>query len=124
MVLVYGRDGGISLEEAAKAALLLHEEGWIREGLRRVGETELDECTGTLNGFSDLGGFGFITPDDGSGEDDVFVEVSELHNGWAVGDTVTYDRKWDRPQNKFRATNLKLCPIPSLGPIGDIHIYI
>jgi cold shock protein len=65
-------------------------------------------ATGTVKWFSDVKGFGFITPDDQS--KDLFVHHSSIvgdgHRTLAEGAKVTYDAE---PDNKGpRAANVQL----------------
>ncbi|MFZ4861753.1 cold-shock protein [Sphingobacterium sp. Mn56C] len=59
---------------------------------------------GKIKFFNETKGFGFITPEDGSG--DVFVHISALKDQVAEGDVVTYDT--ERTQRGISAVNVKL----------------
>jgi CspA family cold shock protein len=64
---------------------------------------------GAVKFFNDQKGFGFITPDDGSG--DVFVHISAVERaGWTglnEGQRVSFDIVTDQRKGKTNAQNLK-----------------
>jgi CspA family cold shock protein len=64
---------------------------------------------GTVKFFNDQKGFGFITPDDGSG--DVFVHISAVERaGWRSlneGQRVSFDIMTDPRKGKTNAQNLR-----------------
>jgi CspA family cold shock protein len=64
---------------------------------------------GTVKFFNDQKGFGFITPDDGSG--DVFVHISAVERaGWRSlndGQRVSFDIVTDPRKGKTNAQNLR-----------------
>jgi len=55
-------------------------------------------------------GFGFITPTDGQGEDDVFVHFTGINSdgfkSLNEGETVTFDDFWDQNKGKSSAVNV------------------
>jgi CspA family cold shock protein len=65
---------------------------------------------GTVKWFNSTKGFGFIQPDDGTG--DVFVHISAVERaglrGLNEGQTVAYDLEQDRRTGKTAATNLRV----------------
>ena len=65
--------------------------------------------TGTVKFFNQDKGFGFIQPDDGSG--DTFVHISAVQrsglDGLREGQKVSYDIVADRRSGKSSAENLK-----------------
>jgi cold shock protein len=65
---------------------------------------------GVVKWFNPTKGFGFIQPDDGSG--DVFVHVSAVEQaglgGLAEGQPISYDLEQDRRTGKTSAVNLRL----------------
>ncbi len=68
-----------------------------------------DQQTGTVKWFNDQKGFGFIEPDNGSG--DVFVHISAVEragmNTLKEGQKISYDLQRDPKKGKDSATNLK-----------------
>ncbi|EEI91112.1 cold-shock DNA-binding domain protein [Sphingobacterium spiritivorum ATCC 33300] len=60
--------------------------------------------TGTVKFFNETKGFGFITPQDGSG--DIFVHTTGLKNQVREGDEVTYEV--ERTPKGLNAINVRL----------------
>lgn len=63
-------------------------------------------ATGKIKFFNDKKGFGFIKPDDGGS--DVFIHISNVHNGiedLREGDSVSYEVR-DGKKGKPEAHNL------------------
>ena len=60
--------------------------------------------TGTVKKWFEDKGFGFITGGDG---EDFFIHVKELNGaeGLTIGDTVSFDSKWDDRKGKYQACN-------------------
>ncbi len=67
-------------------------------------------ATGTVKWFNPDKGFGFIQPDDGTG--DVFVHISAVErsglNGLTEGDKIGYEIRVDEARGKSSAENLEL----------------
>jgi len=65
---------------------------------------------GTVKFFNPEKGFGFITPTDGQGSDDIFVHFSGINSdGFKAlndGETVTFDDFWDQAKQKTSAVNV------------------
>merc|ERR1712216_785350 len=60
--------------------------------------------TGTVKKFFEDKGFGSITGNDG---EDFFIHVKELNGAESltIGDTVSFDTKWDDRKGKYQACN-------------------
>lgn len=66
-------------------------------------------ATGTVKWFNDQKGFGFIQPNEGEGEDDVFVHWSRIATGGnrlVEGDVVDYEVEKDAGTGKSQASNV------------------
>jgi len=66
--------------------------------------------SGVVKFFNPEKGFGFITPTDGQGEDDIFVHFTGINSdGYKSlndGETVTFDDFWDQNKGKTSAVNV------------------
>lgn len=64
------------------------------------------EMNGTVTNWNASRGFGFISPQDGSG--DLFIHVNSINdgNGLEVGSQVTFDSSYDDFKDKYRAENV------------------
>jgi len=66
--------------------------------------------SGVVKFFNPEKGFGFITPTDGQGDDDVFVHFSAINrDGYRSlndGENVTFDDFWDQNKGKTSAVNV------------------
>ncbi|UPT88461.1 cold shock domain-containing protein [Bradyrhizobium barranii subsp. apii] len=67
--------------------------------------------TGTVVSYCVEKGWGFIRPDDRSG-DDLFVHMSELRNcigaDLVPGTRVTFDLRFNKRRSKYRAAEVRL----------------
>jgi CspA family cold shock protein len=76
----------------------------------RVRDLENVMATGTVKWFNGQKGFGFIQPNDGSG--DVFVHISAVEraglHGLAEGQRVNFEIRTDPKRGKSSAENLSL----------------